>query len=372
MDLKDEKALEEKVETRVQERLQEEMTQRVDTAVQEREAQLREEFSGKLVPLMGKLKSDLREEVRGEMLSDPSIAGARTALEQVKDILRPYVIPEDAEAVVRQKEAEIKRLKEAVKERDLQLKGMEGEMEKLAQVAREAGYKYFVEKSIAGLPEANLIRNLLGDVGLFESADSLKEKLGSVQTQLTEQRDAKVAEATRLEEEAKAREVEESERAEAADKVREEALAEERERADKARSAMHEDLVQMKADNRELLEAVEKALSANKVQGMLLYAERKLTGNANIVKIRKILESTDLEDQEQIDEIIAENSAVSAAATDLESVRERVRGMSRGRGYSAREEERGEDRLQPPAALDEDYNGLGMSADRLRAMSGIS
>jgi hypothetical protein len=371
MDPKDQKQLDEEVETRVQERLQEEVAVKVQSAVQEREAQLREEFSGKLPSMMGKLKGDLREEVRGELLSDPSVAGARTVLESVKTILRPYIIPADVEAVVRQKETEIKRLKEQVSERDLQLAGLEEEMEKLAKVAKEAGYKYFLEKTIGKEPEADLIRNLIGDVGLFESADSLKSRLGSVKTQLRERREAAEAAERQLQEDKQARDAEETARVKAIEEEREQLLAAERERAEVSRKAQLEDLEQMKADNRQLLEAVEKALEANKAQALMLYAERQLTGNPNIVKIRKILEATDLSDQDQVDEIISENSSAPSAATDIDAVRERVRSMSKGRGFNAREEERGDNR-PAPKPITEDYNGLGISADHLRRMSGIS
>jgi hypothetical protein len=370
LDIQDQKKLDEEVETRVQERLQEEVAVKVQSAVQEREAQLREEFSGKLPGMMGRLKSDLREEVRGELLSDPSVAGARTALESVKDLLRPYIIPADVEVVVRQKETEIKRLKEAVAERDLQLRGMEEEMEKLAKVAKEAGYKYFLEKTVGKEPDADLIRNLIGDVDLFESADSLKERLGSVKLQLRERREAAEAEERRLTGEAQAREAEDQARAAALAEEREQLLAAERERSEEARKAQLEDMEQMKADNRQLLEAVEKALEANKAQALMLYAERKLTGNHNIVKIRKILESTDLKDQDQVDEIIEENSSAPAAASDMDAVRERVRSMSKGRGFTAREEERGDNRLAPKQ-ITEDYNGLGISVEHLQRMSGI-
>lgn len=370
MDTKDQKKLDEEIETLVQERLQEEVSVKVETAVQEREAQLREEFSGKLPALMGKLKSDLREEVRGELMTDPSVAGARHVLESLKDILRPYVIPADVEAVVRMKEMEIKRLKEQVAERDLQVKGLEEEMEKLAKVAKEAGYKYFLEKTIGKEPEADLIRNLIGDVGLFESADSLKERLGAVKTQLRERREAQEAAEQKLQEEKQAREAEEHARAKAVQEEREQLLAAERERAETARKAQLEDLDQMREDNTKLLEAVEKALAANKAQALMLSAERKLTGNPNIVKIRKILEATDLENQDQVDEIIEENSTPVSAATDIDSVRERVRSMSKGRGHTAREEERGDNR-PAPNPMTEDYNGLGISVDRLQRMSGI-
>jgi len=372
MDGKDnDKKLDEEIENRVQARLHEEVTAQVGTAVQEREAQLREEFTGKLPGLMGKLKAELREEVRGELLSDPSVAGARAALESVKNLLRPYVIPEDAEALVRQKETEIRKLKEQLSEKDLHIKGLEEELEKLAQVAKEASYKFFLEKQIGGDPDADLIRNLVGDVGLFESSDSLKEKLTSAQAQLREQREEKEAAEKKLQEEQEARAAEEQARLAALEEERTAALAEERERAEKARAAVAEELDQFRKDNSELLEAVEKALEANKVQGLLLYAERQLTGNPNVVQIRKILESTDLTDQAHVDKIIDENSKAPAGSSDLDSVRERVRRMSKGRGYTAREEERGDDRPVPREPVTEDYNGLGIPLSRLQRMSGI-
>jgi len=116
--------------------LAEKFAARVDAARRDGEVtakeSLREEFARTLIAEVAKVREEMREAVRGEMLSDPEVAGAKKALDAIKDVLRPYVLPEDFEGLVRQKDGEIKKLRTEVADRDLKIKGMEDENKKLA------------------------------------------------------------------------------------------------------------------------------------------------------------------------------------------------------------------------------------------------
>ena len=325
-------------------KLQEEHNAKIEEAVAANEAKLRKEFTENLANVVGKAKAELREEIRGELLTDPSVAGARTAIEKVKSVLRPYILPEDVEGVVREKEKEISSLKKTVAERDLTIKGLEEDVEKLSSVAKEAAYKLHLERLIGNDPEVELIRQLVGDVNLFESSDALTAKIDESRKHLEEKRAAREEEDKKLEEQRKLDQTE---------------------------------MEQLRDENLKLLEATEKALEANKRMGLLLYAEKQLTGNPNAVKIRKILESAKLDNTDDVDGIIEDNSTASSGGrgdSDLDEVRARIRKRTRGgRGYSALEEERGEHVQTRQRGKDGDnYNGLGVSLGSLQRLSGMN
>lgn len=358
-----------KLDEEIEARIQAGVASRLAEQARETEARLQAEWAEKLPQLLGKLKAEVQDDVRGELLTDPSVGGARAALESVKAILRPYLVPEDVEKVLQAKDAEIRKLQARLSDGSLKLKGLEEEMARLAAVAKEAGYRFFLEQRLAGSPDAELIRNLIGGVSRFESAEQLGEQLDAIVSDLAEKRaKAEAAEAARLAEEVSRREAEEAKLKELQEE-KAQALAEERERAEKANKARDELLEQAQKDNAALLEAVEKALEANRQQALALHAERRLAGNPQAARIRKILESATLESPEQIDGIIEENSGGPSMPADLDAVRERVRAMSRGgRGYTAREEEAGETGSR---RMDEGYNGLGIPLGSLKRMSGI-
>ena len=43
----------------------------------------------------------MAEQERSKLLTDPSVAGAKTALDGLKSLLRPYIVPEDVENIVK-------------------------------------------------------------------------------------------------------------------------------------------------------------------------------------------------------------------------------------------------------------------------------
>jgi hypothetical protein len=228
-----------------------------------------------LLAMLAKVRDEVREEVRGELLSDPTVAGARKVVEQIKDLLRPYVLPEDAETVVEQKDSEIKVLKKQIAEQTLRIKDLEEDNEKLGNLAREAGYKFYLERALAEDPDADLIRNLIGDVKQFATSDELKARVQAVRDQLATKR----AEETEQEQKI----------ASAAEEIKSSAealVSEANARADKAESAAL------------------KLAEANKDMALKLYTAKKLRNHPRSAKIRSLIESSSVHSTKDVDQIV--------------------------------------------------------------------
>jgi hypothetical protein len=310
------------------------------------EASLREEFARETLVRLGEFRAQLMEQVRGELLSDPAVAGARTALEKIKDVLRPYVLPEDARTVTEQKDAEISKLRGQLAESDLRMKDLEEENAKLARCAKEAGYKFFIERHIAGDPDADLVRKLIGDVHNYKDSADLKSKVEAVRADLEQKR---------------AREDQLSEQIEA-DKAVEHARKEkERSRAVKAERSVRE-------ENAQLREALDKSLDANKQLMLQVYSESRLANHPKASKLRSLIESSNPQSRKDVDGILSQYREPVRDAEDLEQVRSRVRAATRGgQGPTAMDEE------QSPKSRSGTghYGELGVSIGELKRLSGM-
>lgn len=291
---------------------------------------LREEFKAEIIDRLSEMKRVIRQEVETELLADPEVAAAKTALEDVKRYIRPFILPEDAETLVLEKEQEIKRLNKEIAERDLLLKEKEAMLESLASAAKEAGYKFFLERKLSELEDAAIIRKMVGDVSQYESTDELGEAVE-----------------------------------EAAEAIHARRASDEAEK--EARTLAEEEL---RDKNAKLADALEESLSANKQQQILLEAERALTVHPKAANIRQVLENTNLESFEQVRDIIDSYRVEERPAEDVEAVRDRVRTLTQG-GASHRGEDAGTAREQSPLSEQQNYHGLGASLQELKKLSGI-
>jgi hypothetical protein len=236
-------------------------------------------LADELLAKLSEMRSEIQDEVRGELLSDPNVAGARTVVEKIKDLLRPFVLPEDAESVVREKDEEIATLKKTIAEQELRLKEQEDDIERLGAVAKEAGYKFFLERHLNGDPDAEFIRTLIGDVKEYADSKELKARVESIRGELQKKRDAdKATEEKIAAEVAKAQELAQATADEAAKKVQ------------KAEAA------------------AEKLAEANKAMALRLYSEKQLRNNPNSAKIRSLVEQANPNSMDDVDKLIEEFS----------------------------------------------------------------
>jgi len=301
---------------------------------------VREEFSRDILSTITKMKAEVREQLRTEMAADPEVAGAKQILEQVKDLVRPFMLEGDAKAAVEAKEVEITKLKNEKAELDLKVKSLEDENAKLAAIAKEAGYKFWMERTLASDPDAETVRKFVGDVKAFENVDALKTKVESIRKELAKKREeAKIAEDARKAEITKAT-----------------AEIQEAKKAAEEKSA-------------KLEEALKKALTSEKGIALKLYAEQRLTNHPKAAKIRSLVESSEFSSKDEVDKLVDSFREKARDPDELEEVRARVRAKVGGGDEDA---PLSEEKLSPPSKVEEgSYNGLGMSVGELKKLSGL-
>lgn len=321
----------------------------LEAKLNEEKAKLKEEFSKELVRALARVKIEAREQVKTELLSDPEVAGAKGTLDQILSFVRPLVTTEAAEAVVKSKDEEIAKLKLVIAERDSKISELEQDSAKLAETAREVGYRFYLEQQLSNDSDAVLIKKLVGDVKAYTKAEDIRVKIETIRAEL----DGKRKEQATLEANIRAR----VEKAAAAEQqVTQRAQAESKK-------------AQVEAE--QLREALEKAVEGQKELAVRLYAEKRLANHPGAGKLRPLIESSHPSSKADVDEIL--NSFAHNPAKDpdtLEMVRSRVRKLTKGgTGSTALEEEA--PAASTVARQGVDFAGLGVSLTDLQRLSGI-
>jgi hypothetical protein len=320
-----------------------------DADDKEKSEALKAQFERDIISNLGKLSSAARERIRSEVLADPMVGRAKTALEQIKDVLRPFVIPEDAAAVVKQKDEEINRLQTQIKDRDLKLRTYESQMESLARMAREAGYKYFLERALTGNPEREGVLKMLGDLSAYESAEALKARVGDILGEIVARRKDEALKRAALE--AHEREI--------------------REAAERETARVKKEATEAQRQVQQLKSALEKSLEANKLLGVQVYAEQRVRNHPQGSKLRKLIERAGVTTKGDVDQILEEAREPVRDSDEIDRIRSRVRERTKGgRSSTPMDEEKRPEPVTPEAATD--YNGLGVDLDTLRALARIS
>lgn len=317
---------------------------------------IRDEFAREILGNLAKLRAEVRDEVRCELMADPSLAGAKVALEAVREALKPYILPEDAAEVVKGKDASIQKLQNEVAERDLRIKELESENTALAEMAKEVGYRFFLERVLSNDPQAEAIRTLIGDVKVFESSDALKARVAEIKGEIAKQEADKKAAV-----EAKAAEVTESKKAEKAARSEME-----------SRLAKIEKIVANERKQREEMEAaLAESLEENKALKTKLYAEQRLANHPKAKKLRTLVESARVEDDEDVDALLESEREPKRDEDELQNIRARIRSRVRGSAEEGAESIT-EARQVANGKAKKDYQGLGIDIDSLKRLSGIS
>lgn len=312
------------------------------------ESEMRSNFSRDLVEAMSGQREELREEVRGELLTDPEVGAARAALEKVKDVLLPFILPDDAETIIARKDTEIETLRSELAEKIDAYQEVEADRDKIAALCREFGYQLHVERILAGSGHADLVRKLIGEVSQYASAEDLKKKIDSILADLPP--------APQAQEEGASRE-------------------------EKERLELRVEELTVKAEKqsgkiKKLEAALGKSLKANEAAALMQYAYESLIGNPKAAKILSVLNSSNVETRKDVDNIIEQfRESPQPRGAGRSEIKERVRSLhGRGRSVQALEEERGEPsptfreraKKERRKQQTEDFNGLGVSLDEMK------
>jgi len=288
---------------------------------------LRREFANEIVQRIGSMRKSVERQIRIELLADPEVAGARTALESIRKTLVPYVLPDDTKSVISEKDAEVAALKAQLEEAEERINAQEGVIESLANAAKEAGYKYHLECLLhEDDGDVERVRTIVGDVLQYENPEALQESVENARSEM---------QTFRIEEEQFLRER----------RAKEEALQEK---------------------NVELARGLEKALVENKQLELRVYASERLQTHPHGAKIMRMLTRSGFQSEEHIDAIIEDFREPTRSPDELEDVRSRVRArLNGGREYLA------EDRTSTRSNGVGNYNGLGASLAELKTLSGM-
>jgi len=299
---------------------------KIMAAKQEATTELRAEFAEKLETVVAQAKEGMEEAVRERLLADPAVAGAKQTLAEVRTLLRPFIIPEDVESVVQEREAVIDELQRELAEAKLENANLSTENDRLAQIAKEAGYRFHLEQSLHGVADAELVRELVGDVRRFENVQEMDARVASIMEEVEKQA---------AEQEARKSEVE---------KLREE------------------------VERHRLIS--EKAIEASKHLAAQVYLEQRLANHPDASRARSLVEAKSPGTKEEVDSLLERSWSRPSVNEDLDVARARVRGIlnSTTQEY-LQEQEEGSSNGHNGAA--QNYNGLGMTAGDIRALSGL-
>jgi hypothetical protein len=127
----------------------------------------------KILAAILKAKQEVAEQIRSELMSDPSVAGAKTALESIKNILMPYILPND----VKPELGEIKDLRSQLESAKRQNKSLMSEKTDLERAVKDLGFNLYLRKEIGNHPKFEGIVKSLGDLTKIESLESLSSKV---------------------------------------------------------------------------------------------------------------------------------------------------------------------------------------------------
>lgn len=290
---------------------------------------LRREFSEQLVGRVEALRTDVEKQVRDELSADPTVAGARAALEQVQQALLPFAVVEDADVLIKERDEEVHTLRSQLEEAEDRITQHETLIETLTGAAREAGYRYHLE-CLLHEDDADIerLRTIVGDVSEYDSPSALQECVEAAKNEM---------QAFRLEEE----------------------------RFEQQRSAESDEL---RGKNNELAEGLEQALVANRDLALQVYASERLQTHPQGAKILRMLKRSGIQSKEQVNAMIEDFREPERDVDDLAALRSRVRSRLHG-GQEYLQED-----TQPVTVSgghSHDYNGLGASLADLKHLAGV-
>lgn len=185
----------ETVEVDTQERLREQIEQEISAGVADsgesiREAiklelatelrkELEEDFATKLVRALAEIRRDVTEEVRSEFNSDPENAQAKLQLQRVAEMVAPFTPTPDTAKMLSEKDTEIEELRNTVDDTHASLTQVQEERDRLNRKAKDLAYTVHIERKVAHRPDADELREAIGDVSQFSSAKELEERVES-------------------------------------------------------------------------------------------------------------------------------------------------------------------------------------------------
>ena len=306
--------------------------------------EIKEDFGVKLIRATADIRKEVESVVRSELAADPSVAGAKMALEAIANIVSPFKPPADVKKVIDERDAAIVELKKTLSSLEKEIDKVRSESQTNANQARQLGFRLFVEKKLAGRTDSESIREMIGDVKAIATVEALQQKVEAA----IQSADKALEEATnRVKQEMEAESRVSSKKAELAAKRAELAesaneatrskLVELTERVDSALSAKNAQI----AEQAELIDQLERKLEkAARIAEQLdtkAFATTRLVGHPKRSEILREIETGSLRGRKAVS-AVAETNDINA---DAMNASERVRHFfGKGREHMPEEQRR--------------------------------
>lgn len=354
--------------------------------------ELRDDFAVKLIKALQGMRKDCEESVRSEFASDPKVAGAKLALEQVAKLVFPFNPPADMKQILDAKDATLENINLDLSAKDKALTEAEAIAAKAISDARELGCQLFVEKALSGRADAVQLREMIGDISVIKDVKELKAKVeGVIKTADSASALAENKSKTELANQKKVSEHKLTLAKQRADKIEEEKkylaatleakvndLASRLETVIAAKDHQLDEQVRLLEAAQKKIGLLEEGLNRASTLAENLsvkkYAEERTIGHPQKKKIFESIRSGKTKSKADVNKLAED---LETAAEEPGGVSERVRrAMSKGR-ESIRETDRVK---RESEALTEGYTpvpgfegleGLDVSLEQLRTLSGI-
>lgn len=139
--------------------------------------EMADEFSVKLTRALQGLREEIEKEVRADLASDPREAAASIKLSKIGEMLGFSAAPKDAQSAL----AELETVQ-------TEKKNIEEKAKEIATTARNLAWKLYLERTIGGRDDADIIREMV-DVGSATDGDDLKARVAAAITRADSMRE---------------------------------------------------------------------------------------------------------------------------------------------------------------------------------------
>lgn len=300
------------------------------------------EMQSKLMSMVAEQRGVVEEQVRSELLSDPTVGGAKLALEGIVKLLRPYVLSSDQHSVLENKDEELTDMRGKLETAQAEIDRLNQVVSELVGVTEELSCRYYAERALGTLEEVETkerILSMLGDVSRFGSISEFKEALASTV-------EAVLTETTR----------QESENAE---------------------------IAAMKEENEKLRNALSKSVQLGKALGVKAYLEQRLGAHPQAPAIREQAEHVRLAGKQDVDQLIEAFETANPLSDDFEQISSSLGGglshLTEGEEDPQEFEEGFTGAIHRPNGgagqtplTEEGYDLFGVSQRELRELSGLA
>lgn len=285
----------------------------------------------RLISMVREERETIEEQVRSEAMSDPAVGGARLALESVSKILRPYLLDEDAQALVSNLEENLDDAHKVITGKDAENEKLRHALTELMSISEELGRRYYMQAALSLIEDGAVsgrIVSLVGSPMRYGTNDEFKSGLKA-----------------------------------AIEMVRDEA-----ERTESESEAVSD----LAEENEALRAALNEATDIGKKLAVRAYAERRLAHHPQAAAIRRLVDENTPSAREDVDALVESFENEHPPSEDFEMI-----SASMGGGLShltEGEETVAEVLYEQKSGSNSDGNGdfLGVDMAEIRSLAGLS